>query len=230
MPINYLDIRNGVSCFSQKDYRLSRHTHFPIEVVFTLSGKLDIGTDYQQYTNIQSAIINSNVPHTFNCLNSECYLYFIDITSNVGMHIQKYFFSQNEEIVLLNGAEAEHFNENHILAYKNQKSHLKAIDNRIQNCLHWINANYSIEGIQLSVISEVVFLSESRLAHLFKEQIGISVHQYILWKKIERAIKHSMEGFSLTDSAYFAGFADSSHFNKAFKKMFGIYPSFANQD
>ncbi len=52
-------------------------------------------------------------------------------------------------------------------------------DDRIRKCLDWIEENHAVEGISVSVISEELFLSESRLAHLFKENVGISIHQYI---------------------------------------------------
>ena len=227
MHINHFDIDNGVAGFSQKDYQLKRHAHFPIEVVLTLSGQVSINTDGQKYSNIQSAIINSNVPHTFSCLNGECQLYFIDPTSFAGKDILKRYLSQGEDMVLIDIVEPEQFKENHILAFKNKYSGSGDMDSRVQRCMDWIKANYSVDGINISMLSEIVFLSESRLAHLFKKQVGISVHQYILWKKVEMAIKHAMEGFSLTDCAYSSGFADSSHFIKTFQQMFGIYPSFA---
>jgi AraC-like DNA-binding protein len=227
MHINHFDTDNGVAGFSQKDYRLKRHAHFPIEVAFALSGQLSIGTDIHQYTNIQSAIINSNVPHTFSCINGECQLYFIDPTSHTGKDILKCYLAGGEDFVLIDTVESTQFKENHILASKNKYAGLSEMDCRVQRSLDWIKANYSIEGINVSMLSEIVFLSESRLAHLFKKQVGISIHQYILWRKVEMAIKHATEGFSLTDSAYSSGFADSSHFIKTFQKMFGIYPSFA---
>jgi len=227
MHINYFDIDNGVAGFSQKDYQLKRHAHFPIEVAFTLSGQLSIGTDLHQYTNIQCAIINSNVPHTFSCRNGECQLYFIDPTSYAGRDILKCYLSKGEDMVLIDKAATEQFKENHILAFENHPAGLTDMDGRVQRCMDWIKANYSVEGINISMLSEIVFLSESRLAHLFKKHVGISVHQYILWKKIEMAVKRATEGFSLTDCAYTSGFADSSHFIKTFQKMFGIYPSFA---
>lgn len=229
MPINYLDIKNGVISYSQKDYSLSRHAHFPIEVVFSLSGALHIETDDHQFSNIRSVLINSNVPHTFCSRNGACQLYFIDPGSKAGVHLLNHFFGRGEEIVLTDGMEAEGFVKDHIDAYENGNLNLKNRDSRIQACLDWIQANYSTEGIKLSMISEVVFLSESRLAHLFREQIGISIHQYILWKKIEMAMKHYMEGCSLTDCAYASGFSDPSHLNKTFRKMFGTYPSFENK-
>lgn len=227
MNINYFDIEHGVVGFTQKHYQLKRHAHFPIEVAFALSGSLHITTDDQAFTRVQSVIIHSNVPHTFSCVRSECQLYFIEPGSNTGKNILKQFFNGRKETVLIDVVEKEHFKEDFIDAFQHQQSRPGAMDKRIQRCLDWIKQNYSTEGINISMIAEIVFLSEGRLAHLFKEQVGISVHQYILWKKIEMAVKHGMEGFSLTECAYHAGFADSSHFIKTFQKMFGIYPSFA---
>jgi AraC-like DNA-binding protein len=43
------------------------------------------------------------------------------------------------------------------------------------------------------------------------------------------AIKLYTEGSSVTDCAYSCGFADPSHLNKTFKKMFGIYRTFENK-
>ncbi len=226
MHINHFDIDNGVAGFSQKDYQLKRHAHFPIEVVFKLSGQVIINTDTHQYPNIDSAIINSNVSHTFSC-SGECQLYFIDPTSYAGKEISNRYLSQGEDMVLIDTGGLKEFEQKHILSLRNQNSALRDIDPRVQRCMDWIKANYSVPGINISMLSETVFLSEGRLAHLFKEEVGISVHQYILWKKIEMALKHATEGFSLTDCAYSSGFADSSHFIKTFQQMFGIYPSFA---
>ncbi|MGF6848981.1 AraC-like DNA-binding protein [Chitinophaga sp. W3I9] len=221
-----MDLNSGVAGFSQKDYQLKRHAHFPIEVAFSLSGQLTIETDTHKYANIQSAIINSNVPHTFSCLNSECQLYFINPVSYTGKNILKSYLSQNEDI-LIDPVEIEFFRENHILAFENKNLALNDMDSRIQRILDWIKANYATDRINIARLAEVAFLSESRLSHLFKKEVGTSINQYILWKKIEMAIKHALEGASLTKCAYSSGFADSSHFIKTFQKMFGIYPSFA---
>lgn len=226
MNVNYIDTDNGVAGFSQKNYQLKRHAHFPVEVAFALSGHLHIETDNRRYANIQSAIIHSNVPHTFSCLNGECQLYFVDPTSYAGRDIVNCYLG-TKDIVLIDGIDAGHFREKHLIRSGKPRSGTTAMDNRVERCLEWIKANFSIEGANIAMLSELVFLSESRLAHLFRQQVGISVHQYILWKKVEMAVKRAMEGFSLTDCAYDSGFADSSHFIKTFQKMFGIYPSFA---
>jgi AraC-like DNA-binding protein len=224
--VNYIDTDNGVAGFSQKNYSLKRHAHFPIEVAFALSGQLHIETDNGQYGDIQSAIIRSNVPHTFSCLNGECQLYFIDPTSDAGRDVANRYLGA-KEMVLIDETDPERFREKHLHPSGKQRPGTTEMDGRVERCLDWIKANFASEGLNVSVLAEVVFLSESRLAHLFRQQVGISIHQYILWKKVEMAVKRAMEGFSLTDCAYDSGFADSSHFVKTFQKMFGTYPSFA---
>jgi len=224
LHVNYIDTDNGVACFSQKNYQLRRHAHFPIEVVFTLSGHLNIDTDAHQYKDIQSAVIDSNVPHTFNCLSGECLLYFIDPTSHAGKDISRCYLNGRQDLIAVNMAEVEQFKKKYT-EIRHPRSN--DMDSRVQSCLDWIKTNYATEGINIGMLCQSVYLSESRLAHLFKKEVGISVHQYILWKKVEMAVKHALEGSALTECAYSSGFADSSHFIKTFQKMFGIYPSFA---
>jgi AraC-like DNA-binding protein len=231
LPINYFNIEAGVAGFSQKDYHTESHAHFFIEVAFSLSGSLTIGTYNHEYPNIHAAIIGSNVPHTFSCLGAECQLYFIDPTADIGEQVLKKYPVENEDVVVLDAIAAEKLFkwEGNFIALDGQQSylHTKNRDERMKKCLDCIEENIALEGINISMLSEKLFLSESRLAHLFKEQIGISIHQYILWKKIETAVKRSLEGYSLTDCAHYAGFIDSSHFNKTFKRMFGVNPFFA---
>lgn len=230
MPINYFNIENGVAGFSQKNYHTEPHAHFSIEVAFALSGSLHISTVNHEYPDIQAAIIGSNVLHTFSCLDGECQLYFIDPTATIVEQLMKDYPIESNNLVVLDPIEAEKFKEkSNFIACETHPLFFptKNRDERIQKCLDWIEANITEEGINITMLSEKLFLSESRLAHLFKEQMGISIHQYILWKKIGTAVNKSLEGYSLTECAHFSGFTDSSHFNKTFKKMFGVNPFFA---
>ncbi|HEX5553771.1 MAG TPA: hypothetical protein VFX43_11040 [Chitinophagaceae bacterium] len=161
MPINYFDIKNGVIAYSQKNYQLKRHGYFPIEVVFALSGQVNIVTDKHQYTNIQSAIINSNAPHTFSCLNGACQLYFIDPTSYAGRHVLTCYRFNNDNLALLNNIEVDCFKEKHILPFEKYNKYFGEIDSRVQRCMDWINENYAKEGINMAMIAENTFLSAS---------------------------------------------------------------------
>jgi len=56
----------------------------------------------------------------------------------------------------------------------------------------------------------------------------LSVRQYILWSRIQRATQAVVGGMSLTDAAMEAGFSDSAHFSKSFRATFGLAPSLLN--
>lgn len=66
-----------------------------------------------------------------------------------------------------------------------------------------------------------VHLSPSRLRHLFVEQTGLAFKTYLLWRRLVRALDAYSQGSSLTEAAHEAGFADSAHFSRAFKRTFG---------
>lgn len=66
-----------------------------------------------------------------------------------------------------------------------------------------------------------VYLSPSRLRHLFVEQTGLAFKTYMVWLRLVRAVQLYSEGQSLTEAAHSAGFADSAHLSRAFKRTFG---------
>lgn len=72
-------------------------------------------------------------------------------------------------------------------------------------------------------------VSASRLRHLFAEQIGMSFRRYTLWLRLNAAIDEVLHGASITTAAHAAGFADSAHLSRTFRRMFGIVPSAAPQ-
>lgn len=98
------------------------------------------------------------------------------------------------------------------------------LDERIRHCLEAIDTRLGLSDLTVKELSRISFLSESRLSHLFREQTGISIRQYILWKKVCLAVSRVVIGQSLTDGAHYAGFSDSAHFHKAFSNMFGVNP------
>jgi AraC-like DNA-binding protein len=70
-----------------------------------------------------------------------------------------------------------------------------------------------------------VELSPSYLSRLFKQNLGVSVSDYIREKKIEKAenlLKYSDK--SLIDIANYLAFSSQSHFIKTFEKYEGLTP------
>jgi AraC family transcriptional regulator len=77
----------------------------------------------------------------------------------------------------------------------------------------------------LKQVAAVACLSPSRFRHLFTEQTGMGVRQYILWRRFVSVWERRMNGASLSTAAHAAGFADSAHLTRTSRRMFGIPPS-----
>ncbi|MFK0231863.1 AraC family transcriptional regulator [Streptomyces vinaceus] len=88
--------------------------------------------------------------------------------------------------------------------------------------LHWLPGR---DGVRLSQAARVACLSESRLAHLFRSELGLPFRPYVLWLRLMRAAELASRGHSLTDAAHGAGFADGAHLSRVWRRMFGIPPS-----
>jgi AraC-like DNA-binding protein len=77
----------------------------------------------------------------------------------------------------------------------------------------------------LASLAAVAGLSEGRLVHVFREQVGLPIRPYILWLRMRRAVQTLHLGRTLTEAAHEAGFADASHLSRTFRRMFGLAPS-----
>lgn len=63
-----------------------------------------------------------------------------------------------------------------------------------------------------------MYLSKSRLSHLFKEETGMTLHSYLAFEKLRKTHEYYLNGESLTDSCIKAGFNSSSH-SSSYKKQ-----------
>lgn len=79
--------------------------------------------------------------------------------------------------------------------------------------------------ITLAETAASVHLSPSRFRHLFIEQTGAVFRAYVLWLRLNIAIRAAMAGQSWTAAAHEAGFTDSAHLSRTFRRMFGIAPA-----
>jgi len=55
--------------------------------------------------------------------------------------------------------------------------------------------------------------------------LGTSPYRYLVLRRLDRARAMMVNGVPAAESAAAAGFADQSHFNRAFKAAFGMTPS-----
>lgn len=94
-------------------------------------------------------------------------------------------------------------------------------DPRILRTLAHLRANLE-EPISLEQAAAVANLSPSRFRHLFVQEVGLAFRPYVLWLRLNRAVEAFAAGEALTAAAYQAGFADSAHLSRTFRRMYGI--------
>ena len=101
---------------------------------------------------------------------------------------------------------------------------IKDFDPRIIETVQKIRESYR-DNLSVSDYAQHVHLSESRINKLFKEQIGIPITKYRLQLRLSVGIILLGAGYSVTDAAYGAGFANTAHFSRCFSAMIGVQPS-----
>lgn len=92
-----------------------------------------------------------------------------------------------------------------------------------QDIVNYIDQHLD-EDLPLNKIGSVFFLSKYHIAHLFQDRIGISAHQYILKKRLERCASDIAAGREISRSCRDYGFGDYSSFYRAFKKEYFLSP------
>lgn len=99
-----------------------------------------------------------------------------------------------------------------------------ALDPRIVRALEVIR-RMDTARISQEAVAKAVYLSSSRFAHLFSEQVGLPFRRYVLWRRLTRAMLAVGRGGTLTAAAHNAGFADSAHLTRTCYQMLGQPPS-----
>jgi AraC-like DNA-binding protein len=201
---------------------LSNHTPF----TSTINGQL--------YERIHGFLIKPQVSHfcvaekgTLNVLNIEPY-------SNVGLELLSRFNSDQDNIVFHSPTDTSTFFQTDkstfdiytIIDALLAKLPTAHYDERVTAIVEYIKANYFRQDITPQTFADIVFLSPSRLASLFKEQTGSSLSKYLLWTRLRQVIYLTLSDKerTLTDIAYDTGFYDLPQLNKYMYEMFGMPP------
>ncbi len=88
---------------------------------------------------------------------------------------------------------------------------------KIMEIIEYINQNIT-EDLPINRLASVFFLNSSYLMHLFKNETGFSIGNYITKKRLYLAAHLITEGTSLTEACSRSGFKNYSSFFRAFKE------------
>jgi AraC family transcriptional regulator len=95
---------------------------------------------------------------------------------------------------------------------------------RLARVAEYIQANLS-QNLSLAQVAGVIGMSPSHFKTVFKESVGVPVHQYVIRSRVEYAtglIAHN--DLPLSQIALQAGFANQSHMARCMKRLTGVTP------
>jgi AraC family transcriptional regulator len=95
---------------------------------------------------------------------------------------------------------------------------------KLKQVLLFIEDNLS-EDLSLADIAEVAGLSVSHCKTLFRASVGLSIHQYVIRRRVERAASLLQESnLSISQVALETGFAHQSHLAMHMRRLLGTSP------
>lgn len=97
-------------------------------------------------------------------------------------------------------------------------------DKTIEFVINFIDNNLN-QKLTIDDIASSCFVSKYYLMRKFKSTMGISIHNYIINKRIVLAKDLISEGIPLNEVSLKCGFNDYSTFVRAFKKIYNLSPS-----
>jgi AraC-like DNA-binding protein len=82
----------------------------------------------------------------------------------------------------------------------------------------------SEDGVRVAELARRLRISQDALEKRFRSLVGLPPKQFASLLRLREAVKAASEGASLSRSSHDAGFADQSHFTRAFRAMAGDAP------
>jgi AraC-like DNA-binding protein len=214
------------------------HKHLMLQISISFHSEFNISVNKNQF-DCKGIIISSNTDHTFHSNQDTQILFLIDNTSTIARQLnhqylkdQSYYIIDDNSINSIRCLLQQYYpilDKEHYLKFYAQLFQILQIstntnvvmDKRIISLLSQIKNCDSIDH-SLEEMAKSVFLSQSRLSHLFKKETGMRLSSYMVLHKLQKAMFYIFSGKSITEAAIMSGFDSPSHLAAVTKKTLGM--------
>jgi AraC family transcriptional regulator len=221
------------------------HSHHAIQIMIGLDGPIGLAAAGSEWSRGEGLMVAADVPHQFDPMGALMTLIFVDPESRAGRWLTRSFRTPVVEIprpkleawvprVRLLWDDPPDLPETAALIHSLVRDLCSGppppdrLDERIVRALQIIREADAAK-LSLEAVARAVYLSPSRFAHLFSEEVGLPFRRYVLWRRLTRALLMVGRGHTLSAAAHICGFADSAHLTRACVQMFGQAPSLLMQ-
>jgi AraC-like DNA-binding protein len=214
------------------------HSHHAVQLTLALSGRIEVD-DQTEQTSSAFIAVAPDALHAFQGTGLVAHL-FVAPDGHAGRQIARSLFS-TRPIVTIPAEQLGDLPTRLRMSFDDPRQgdeELRALgkalitklagetraerpDARITTVIPWLTARLD-QAVSLRDVASRVRLSPGRTRHLFVQQTGLPFRTYLLWLRLVRAVELFASGASLTEAAHSAGFSDSAHLSRTFRRMFGI--------
>lgn len=231
----------GFLLLGQAQGVVPKHSHHAIQIVISLDQPFAVCGQNEDRRESRGMVVRADVVHSFNCNGAFGAMLFVDPESSEGVWLQSMLTESitivpdtrlGSAVVELRKFADEPFASLEIgplirlcvQTLSPGPPPIRRLDPRITNVLNRIQTSDDLR-VSLGAAAEMAFLSPSRFAHLFKEQVGLPFSRYMLWRKLTRAMLAIGCERTIADAAHAADFAVAAHLTRTFYRMVGMAPS-----
>lgn len=210
------------------------HKHLASHIIISLGGEMvwKIG---EEEVKCRGICIDSNILHTGVMSKEGSIVFLFTEISRYAASIKKKYLNGkpyvilNDDVVgrMLEVYMKDQTDKRTLDTILLQQCGIDNLDNhdyeeRIEEILSYIGILKTIEHSIIDDLCNKIYLSKSRLSHLFREETGMTLHSYLAFEKLNKTFHYFYEGRNITEACMLAGFSSSSHCAATCKRMFGI--------
>jgi len=227
-----LYVWNGLSMFWGTSFHTDPHFHNTLQLVFDIEKQFKLKDEDHDWQSYASAIIKEGHIHQLESCNSIQLFIYLDKDSRFARELSKRYLKGVAIAPLdypgISKLGTQYFKELLVETdctklFKGCRVILQALlnievskilDERVKKAIEFITGATD-KQMKVKAIA---------LSHLFKEEVGQPIQNFMLWMKVVDSLNLVLSGEPMRKAAINSGFWDNSHMHRSYKELLGVPP------